>query len=109
MELKDKIIKHFEGKVVRKDLTALVKGNNPVPVYVLEYLLGQYCAIDDEEIIQAGIEKVRNVIRDNYVHRSDAEIVKAKIRNAGSYKIIDKINVSLNDKSANMYGRILLI
>jgi ATP-dependent Lon protease len=103
MELKDKIIKHFEGKVVRKDLTALVKGNNPVPVYVLEYLLGQYCAIDDEEIIQAGIEKVRNVIRDNYVHRSDAEIVKAKIRNAGSYKIIDKINVSLNDKSANMY------
>lgn len=103
MELKAKIIKYFEGKVVRKDLTALVKGNNPVPVYVLEYLLGQYCAIDDEEIIQSGIEKVRNVIRDNYVHRSDAEIVKAKIRNAGSYKIIDKINVTLNDKSANMY------
>lgn len=103
MELKDKIIKHFEGKVVRKDLTSLVKGNNPVPVYVLEYLLGQYCAIDDEEIIQSGIEKVRNVIRDNYVHRSDAEIVKAKIRNAGSYKIIDKINVTLNDKAANKY------
>lgn len=103
MALKDKIIRHFEGKVVRKDLTALVKGNNPVPVYVLEYLLGQYCAIDDEEIIQAGIEKVRNVIRDNYVHRSDAEIVKAKIRNAGSYKIIDKINVTLNDKAANIY------
>lgn len=103
MELKDKIIKHFEGKVVRKDLTALVKGNNPVPVYVLEFLLGQNCAIDDEEIIQTGIEKVRNVIRDNYVHRSDAEIVKAKIRNSGSYKIIDKINVTLNDKSANMY------
>ncbi|MFA9187578.1 BREX system Lon protease-like protein BrxL [Flavobacterium magnesitis] len=103
MALKEKIVKYFEGKVVRKDLTALVKGNNPVPVYVLEYLLGQNCAIDDEEIIQAGIEKVRSVIRDNYVHRSDAEIVKAKIRNAGSYKIIDKINVSLNDKSANMY------
>jgi ATP-dependent Lon protease len=103
MELKEKIIKHFEGKVVRKDLASLVKGNNPVPVYVLEYLLGQYCAIDDDEIIQSGIEKVTNVIRDNYVHRSDAEIVKAKIRNAGSYKIIDKINVSLNDKSANMY------
>ncbi len=103
MELKNKIIKHFEGKVVRKDLTALVKGNNPVPVYVLEYLLGQYCAIDDEEIIQSGIEKVRNVIRDNYVHRSDAEIVKAKIRNSGSHKIIDKINVTLNDRSANMY------
>jgi ATP-dependent Lon protease len=102
MLLKDKIIKHFEGKVVRKDLTALVKGSNPVPVYVLEYLLGQYCAIDDDAVIQAGIEKVRNVIRDNYVHRSDSEIVKNKIRNTGSYKIIDKINVSLNDR-ANIY------
>ena len=102
MELKEKIIQHFEGKVVRKDLTALVKGNNPVPVYVLEYLLGQYCAIDDEEVINSGIEKVKNVIRDNYVHRSDSEIVKAKIRDQGSYKIIDKVNVSLNDK-ANIY------
>lgn len=103
MKLKEKIIKHFEGKVVRKDLTSLVKGNNPVPVYVLEYLLGQYCAIDDESVIQAGIEKVRNVIRENYVHRSDAEVVKAKIRSNGSYKIIDKINVILNDSQANIY------
>jgi ATP-dependent Lon protease len=71
-------------------------------VYVLEYLLGQYCAIDDEEVITAGIEKVKNVIRDNYVHRSDSEIVKAKIRDSGSYKIIDKISVSLNDR-ANIY------
>lgn len=102
MSLKEKIIQNFEGKVVRKDLTAIVKGSNPVPVYVLEYLLGQYCAIDDEEVITAGIEKVKNVIRDNYVHRSDAEVVKAKIRDSGSYKIIDKINVSLNDK-ANIY------
>ena len=85
MELKEKIIKHFEGKVVRKDLTSIVKGSNPVPAYVLEYLLGQYCAIDDEEIIKAGIEKVKNVIKDNYVHRSDAEIVKAKIRDSGSH------------------------
>lgn len=103
MELKEKIIHHFEGKVVRKDLTALIKGNNPVPVYVLEYLLGQYCAVDDEEIIASGIEKVKSIIRENYVHRSDAEIVKGKIRQAGSYKIIDKINVSLNDTKANIY------
>lgn len=102
MELKQKILEHFEGKVVRKDLAALVKGNNPVPAYVLEYLLGQYCAIDDEEIIAAGVEKVRSVIKDNYVHRSDSEIVKAKIRDTGSHKIIDKINVTLNDK-ANIY------
>ncbi len=102
MELKEKIIKHFEGKVVRKDLTSIVKGSNPVPAYVLEYLLGQYCAIDDEKIIKSGIEKVKNVIKDNYVHRSDAEIVKSKIRDSGSYKIIDKITVSLNDR-ANLY------
>ncbi|MEO9501897.1 MAG: BREX system Lon protease-like protein BrxL [Nonlabens ulvanivorans] len=102
MELKDKIIQHFEGKVVRKDLTALVKGNNPVPAYVLEYLLGQYCAIDDEEIINTGIEKVKNIIKDNYVHRSDSEIIKATIRDSGNHKIIDKVNVSLNDR-ANIY------
>ena len=102
MELKEKIIKYFEGKVVRKDLTSIVKGSNPVPAYVLEYLLGQYCAIDDEEIIKSGIDKVKNVIKDNYVHRSDAEIVKSKIRDSGSYKIIDKITVSLNDR-ANLY------
>jgi len=102
MVLKDKILEHFEGKVVRKDLTALVKGTNPVPAYVLEYLLGQYCAIDDEEVIASGINKVRDVIRANYVHRSDAEVVKAKIRDTGSFKIIDKISVSLNDK-ANIY------
>jgi ATP-dependent Lon protease len=102
MILKEKIIQHFEGKVVRKDLTALVKGNNPVPAYVLEYLLGQYCAIDDEEIIKNGIDKVKSIIKDNYVHRSDSEIVKAKIRETGNHKIIDKINVSLNDR-ANIY------
>jgi ATP-dependent Lon protease len=103
MTLKEKILENFEGKVVRKDLTALVKGNNPVPAYVLEYLLGQYCAIDDEDIITAGVEKVRSVIKDNYVHRSDAEVVKHKIRTAGSHKIIDKITVTLNDSNANIY------
>lgn len=103
MDLKDKIIKHFEGKVVRKDLASQVRGNQPVPVYVLEYLLGQYCAIDDEELIRKGIEKVKGVIKDNYVNRSDSEIVKAKVRNSGSYKIIDKITVRLNDSAANVY------
>tara|TARA_B110000046_G_C13023955_1_gene412726 strand:+ start:4393 stop:6402 length:2010 start_codon:yes stop_codon:yes gene_type:complete len=102
MELKEKIIQHFEGKVVRKDLASQVKGNQPVPVYVLEYLLGQYCAVDDEELIRNGIEKVKGVIRDNYVNRSDSEFVKAKIRDTGNYKIIDKINVHLNDR-ANIY------
>lgn len=102
MELQEKILQHFEGKVVRKDLTSRVKGNAVVPTYVLEYLLGQYCAINDDSIIEAGIEKVKAVIKNNYVHRSEAEIVKSKIRQDGKYKIIDKINVSLNDK-ANIY------
>jgi len=100
--LKEKTLAHFEGKVVRKDLTYKVKGNAVVPTYVLEYLLGQYCAIDDESIIADGIEKVKEIITNNYVRRSDAEIVKAKIRDSGRYKIIEKINVSLNDK-ANIY------
>ena len=68
----------------------------------MEYLLGQYCGIDDEELIKQGVEKVKGVIRDNYVNRADAEVVKSKIRFQGSYKIIDKITVSLNDGSANV-------
>lgn len=102
MELQEKILEHFEGKVVRKDLTSKIRGNAVVPTYVLEYLLGQYCAINDEKIIEAGIEKVKTVIQNNYVHRSESEIVKSKIRQEGQYKIIDKVNVSLNDK-ANIY------
>jgi len=102
MDLKEKTLAHFEGKVVRKDLTYKVKGNAVVPTYVLEYLLGQYCAIDDESIIASGIEKVKEIITNNYVHRSEAEIVKAKIRETGRFKIIDKVNVSLNDR-ANIY------
>jgi ATP-dependent Lon protease len=102
MTLKEKIIANFEGKVVRKDLTALVKGNNPVPAYVLEFLLGQYCAIDDDELINKGVDKVREVIRNNYVHRSDSEVVKHKIRSTGNHKIIDKISVELNDDD-NIY------
>lgn len=66
----------FIGKVVRKDLAFLVKGGLPVPTYVLEYLLGQYCATDDQEAIEAGLEKVKQVIKNNYVHRAEAESVK---------------------------------
>lgn len=102
MELQEKIIKFYEGKVVRKDLTSLVKGNAVVPTYVLEYLLGQYCAVNDEAIIMDGVEKVKKIISENYVHRSDAEIIKSRIRESGSFKIIDKVNVQLNDK-ANQY------
>ena len=99
MDLQQKIIDCFIGKVVRKDLAFLVKGGLPVPTYVLEYLLGQYCASDDEEVITEGIEKVKQVIQNNYVHRAEAESVKGLIRESGKHRIIDKVTVVLNEKN----------
>lgn len=98
MELKDKILEAFNGKVVRKDLANKVKGNLPVPTYVLEYLLGQYCACDDEKAIEEGLEKVKAIVSNNYVNRAQAEEIKAKIKERGRYTVIDKISVVLNDK-----------
>ena len=97
--LQQKIMDSFMGKVVRKDLAFLVKGNLPVPTYVLEYLLGQYCATDDEVMIASGLEKVKEVIRNNYINRADSEIVKGKIRENSTYRIIDKVTAVLNDKA----------
>ena len=99
MDLQDKVMDAFIGKVVRKDLAFLVKGGLPVPTYVLEYLLGQYCASNDEEVINEGLEKVKQVIQNNYVHRAEAESVKGIIRESGRHRIIDKVTVLLNEKS----------
>ena len=96
--LDKKINQHFAGLVVRKDLVKAVKGNAIVPSYVLEYLLGQYAATDDEATIQAGIQSVRKILGDHYVQRNQSELVKSTIRERGRYKIIDKVAVSLNDK-----------
>lgn len=99
MDLQQKIMDCFIGKVVRKDLAFLVKGGLPVPTFVLEYLLGQYCASDDEEVINESIEKVKQVIQNNYVHRAEAESVKGQIRENGKHRIIDKVTVVLNEKN----------
>lgn len=96
--LDDKINEHFAGAVVRKDLVKAVKGNAIVPSYVLEYLLGQYAASDDEATIQAGIETVRKILAEHYVHRNESELVKSKIKERGRYRIIDKVSVALNEK-----------
>lgn len=96
--LDNKINEHFAGVVVRKDLVKAVKGNAIVPSYVLEYLLGQYAASDDEATIAAGIATVRQILADHYVHRNQSELVKSTIRERGRYKIIDKVTVTLNDK-----------
>ena len=97
-DLDAKLIEHFPGRIVRKDLTKRLKEGANVPVYVLEYLLGMYCASADEEQIAEGMERVKQVLAQNYVRPDEAEKVKAKIREAGNYKIIDKVTVRLNDK-----------
>lgn len=96
--LDTKLNEHFGGKVVRKDLTKLVKGNAIVPIYVLEYLLGQYCATSDEETILQGVETVKNIITKHFVHRDEAQIIKSTVKEKGSHRIIDKISVKLNDR-----------
>lgn len=97
-QLDEKINQSFPGLVVRKDLVKLVKGNAIVPSYVLEYLLGQYCATADEASIQSGIETVKEILRRHYVHRNEAGLVRSTIRERGRHKVIDKISVALNDK-----------
>ena len=97
-QLQNKIMDAFIGKVVRKDLAFLVKGNLPVPTYVLEYLLGQYCACDDQQQIEMGLEKVKDVIVKNYVQRQDAETIKGLIHDLGKYRIIDNVSVQLSEK-----------
>lgn len=97
--LDDKINQHFPGLVVRKDLVKAVKGNAIVPSYVLEYLLGQYCATSDEATIQTGIDTVKEILGKHYVHRNEAGLIRSNIREKGRYKVIDKISVALNDKT----------
>lgn len=88
----------FAGKVVRKDLTKLIKEGANVPVYVLEYLLGMYCASDDPATIESGLTNVKRILAENYVRPDEAEKVKSKIRESGTYKVIDKVTVKLNEK-----------
>ena len=92
-----KINQHFPGVVVRKDLVKTVKGNAIVPSYVLEYLLGQYCATDDEATIETGISTVKEILAKHYVHRNEAGLIRSNIKEKGRYKVIDKVTVSLND------------
>ena len=97
-KLDNKINEHFAGLVVRKDLVKTVKGNAIVPSYVLEYLLGQYCATNDEDSINSGIETVKEILSKHYVHRNEAGLIRSTIKEKGRHKVIDKISVSLNDK-----------
>lgn len=95
-ELDKKINDVFPGLVVRKDLVKSIRSNAPVPGYVLEYLLGMYCATDEEATIADGIEQVREILRVHYVNRNEAELIKSKIKEKGHHKIIDCVSVELN-------------
>src|SRR5436305_12221333 len=96
--LDDLLNQHFAGKVVRKDLTKLVREGANVPVYVLEYLLGTYCASNDEAVINDGLATVKKILAENYVRPDEAEKVKSTIRERGTLKLIDKVSVTLNEK-----------
>ncbi len=97
-ELSTKLNTYFAGKVVRKDLTQKLKQGANVPIYVLEYLLGMYCATDDEDSIDEGVERVKNILADNFVRPDEAEKIKSKIREMTRYTVIDKLTVKLNEK-----------
>ena len=96
--LKKKLRQYFDGKIVRKDLTKHIKEGANVPVYVLEYLLGQYCSSDDEALIEEGVTNVKRILADNFVRPDEAQKVLSVLRERGSYTVIDKITVHLNIK-----------
>ena len=96
-DLDRKIIEHFPGKIVRKDLTSLMKRGAGIPIYVLEYLLGMYCATDDEAAIADGMARIRKILAENYVRPEESEMMKSRIRELGQYTVIDKVSARLDE------------
>ena len=101
-ELLEKLQRNFAGKIVRKDLTKRIKEGANVPVYVLEYLLGMYCSSLDEDEIEAGVETVKRILAENYVRPDEAQKIIAKLREKGTYTVIDRVSVHLNIRE-NIY------
>jgi ATP-dependent Lon protease len=106
-DLNQKLNDTYPGKVVRKDLTKRIKEGANVPVYVLEYLLGMYCATDDEVTIEEGVTRVKNILAQNYVRPDEAEQIKSKIRELGRFTIIDRVTVALNEKEDMYQGTLM--
>ena len=100
-----KVLDNFPGKVVRKDLTTMMKKGANVPTYVLEYLLGMYCATDDEDAIEMGLTKIKRILSENYVRPDQSEYVKSKIKENGQYTVIDKITVTFDDREDKYVAR----
>lgn len=97
-EIKSKLRQNFDGKIVRKDLTKKIKEGANVPVYVLEFLLGQYCSSDDDEVIEDGVQKVKRILADNFVRPDEAQKILSKLRQKGSHTVIDMVTVRLDIK-----------
>ena len=97
-EIKGKLRQYFDGKIVRKDLTKKIKEGANVPVYVLEFLLGQYCSSDDEEVIEDGVQKVKRILADNFVRPDEAQKILSQLRKKGRHTIIDMVTVHLDIK-----------
>ena len=97
-EIKEKLRQNFDGKIVRKDLTKKIKEGANVPVYVLEFLLGQYCSSDDEAIIEKGVQNVKHILADNFVRPDEAQKILSQLRKKGSHTVIDMITVNLDIK-----------
>lgn len=96
--IKQKLRQYFDGRIVRKDLTKKIKEGANVPVYVLEFLLGQYCCSDDDEVIGKGVHTVKRILADNFVRPDEAQKILAKLRSNGSHTVIDMITVHLDIK-----------
>ena len=102
--IKNKLRQTFDGKIVRKDLTKKIKEGANVPVYVLEFLLGQYCCSDDDEIIEKGVQNVKRILADNFVRPDEAQKILAKLRANGSHTVIDMITVNLDIRKNKFYA-----
>ena len=102
--IKDKLRQNFAGKIVRKDLTKKIKEGANVPVYVLEFLLGQYCSSDDPELIARGVENVKHILSDNFVRPDEAQKILSQLRQRGSYTVIDRITVKLDIRKDAYYA-----
>lgn len=103
-EIKEKLRDNFAGQIVRKDLTKKIKEGANVPVYVLEFLLGQYCSSDDEEIVNTGVEKVKSILSNNFVRPDEAQKILSRLRQKGSYSIIDRLTVRLDVKKDKYFA-----
>lgn len=98
MRNKEQARQNFDGKVVRKDLTKKIKEGANVPVYVLEFLLGQYCSSDDEAVIEKGVQNVKRILADNFVRPDESQKILSQLRKKGSHTIIDMVTVHLDIK-----------